>query len=51
MAEKEESKPRQSPRLKTKLGAGQSVVKKAQNLVAKKCGIVQEEEELDNVTL
>lgn len=47
----QQGKPRQSPRLKTKLSTGQSIVKMAQNLVAKKCRIVQEDQSLDNLTL
>lgn len=44
-------KPRQSPRLKKKTTKGKSIIKSAQELVAKKCGILQEEEALENLTL
>lgn len=42
---------RKSPRLKEKLVKGKTIVKIAQELVAKKCGVLQEEEEMDNMTL
>jgi hypothetical protein len=40
---------RSSPRLKQKPKKGKSILKMAQDLVTKKCGIV--EQDLDNVTL
>jgi hypothetical protein len=40
-----------SPRLKKKNSGGKAIVKLAQDLVVKKCGILQEEESLDVMTL
>jgi hypothetical protein len=40
-----------SPRLKKKNSGGKTIVKLAQDLVVKKCGILQEEESLDVMTL
>jgi hypothetical protein len=42
---------RKSPRLKGKINNGKTVVKLAQDLIAKKCGISNTEELLDNMTL
>jgi hypothetical protein len=42
---------RKSPRLSGKNSKGKSVIKLAQDLVAKKCGIIQEEDTLDDMTL
>jgi hypothetical protein len=44
-------RPRKSHRLSGKGGKGKSVLKLAQDLVAKKCGIIQGEEALDEMTL
>jgi hypothetical protein len=42
---------RKSPRLKEKNSGGKAIMKLAQDLVAKKCGILKKDEELDNMTL
>lgn len=42
---------RQSPRLQIKLGKGKPVIKMAQELVARKCGTLKENQKLDNMTL
>jgi hypothetical protein len=42
---------RQSPRLKEKSAKGKPILKMAQELVAKKCGFLKDEKELDNMTL
>jgi hypothetical protein len=42
---------RQSPRLKSKLPKEKSITRLAQDLVDKKCGVLQEEESLDDMTL
>jgi hypothetical protein len=42
---------RQSPRLLEKTSKRKSIMKKAQELVARKCGILEEEQELDDMTL
>jgi hypothetical protein len=42
---------RKSPRLKVKDTKGKTITKKAQALVAKKCGIVEEEKQLESMTL
>lgn len=42
---------RKSPRLKERLAKGKTVVKMAQELVAKKCGILPQEKEMDSITL
>jgi hypothetical protein len=44
-------KQRKSPRLSGKGGTGKSVLRLAQDLVAKKCGIFHDEEALDEMTL
>jgi hypothetical protein len=46
-----QQKPRESPRLKAKLNKDKSITKLAQDLVAKKCGVIQEEQSLDSMTL
>jgi hypothetical protein len=43
--------PRKSPRLQAKNSSKKSMVKLAQYLLAKKCGIIDEEENLDAMTL
>jgi hypothetical protein len=43
--------PRKSPRLIAKGSKGKFVLKLAQDLIAKKCGIVSNEESLDDTTL
>jgi hypothetical protein len=43
--------PRKSPRLQAKNSSKKSMVKLAQDLLAKKCGIIDEEENLDAMTL
>jgi hypothetical protein len=40
-----------SPRIKEKRGSGKSVLKLAQDLVAKKCGLIRDDEALDEMTL
>jgi hypothetical protein len=45
------TKYRSSQRLKQKSNKGKSILKMAQDLVARKCGIVQEGQDLDDVTL
>jgi hypothetical protein len=47
----EEFGQRKSPRLKEKNNGGKTIVKLAQDLIAKKCGIIKEDETLDNRTL
>lgn len=42
---------RESPRLKDKSKNGKSIIKKAQEMVARKCGIIQEEDSMDDMTL
>jgi hypothetical protein len=42
---------KRSPRLKEKGTKGNNIIKKAQELVAKKCGILGENQEMDNMTL
>jgi hypothetical protein len=42
---------RKSPRLKEKNKAGKTITKVAQELVAKKCGIISDKEPLDGMTL
>jgi flagellar hook-length control protein FliK len=42
---------RESPRLKEKGTKGKPIIKVAQELVARKCGIIQEKQELDSMTL
>jgi hypothetical protein len=42
---------RQSPRLKAKFSKEKSITKLAQDLVAKKCGVLSQEETLDDMTL
>jgi hypothetical protein len=42
---------RKSPRPSAKTSKGKSIIKKAQDLIAKNCGILEEEKELDNMTL
>jgi hypothetical protein len=42
---------RQSPRLKAKNNDGNTISKMAQDVVAKKCGLLQQEENLDEMTL
>jgi hypothetical protein len=44
-------RPRKSPRLKKLNKEGNSVTKMAQDLIVKKCGIIEEEETLDSMTL
>jgi hypothetical protein len=46
-----EKKQRKSQRLKEKNDRGKPIIKMAQDLVAKKCGVIDEEKELDNMTL
>jgi hypothetical protein len=50
-AQVSEGDQRQSPRLKAKKTKDKSILRLAQDLVAKKCGILQEDESLDNMTL
>jgi hypothetical protein len=47
----EEIQQRRSPRFKKKNSSGKSIIKLAQDLVAKKCGITKENEDLDDMTL
>jgi hypothetical protein len=49
--EQSENRPRKSPRSKEKGSGGKSIIKLAQDLVAKKCGIIKENEGLENLTL
>jgi hypothetical protein len=42
---------RKSPRLHEQTSKGKTIIKKAQELVAKKCGILGEEQEMDSTTL
>jgi hypothetical protein len=49
--EQTETRPRKSPRLKEKGSSGKSVANLAQNLIAQKCGILEEDERLENLTL
>jgi hypothetical protein len=42
---------RKSPSLKKKNNSGKTVIKLAQDLVARKCGVIQEEEALEQMTL
>jgi hypothetical protein len=44
-------KQHKSPRLQNKEHNGKTIIKKAQELVARKCGILEEEDELDEMTL
>lgn len=44
-------KERKSPRLQAKLAKGKSVVKLVEELVARKCGILDEDQDMDNMTL
>jgi hypothetical protein len=37
--------------VKNKTKKGKTIIKQAQELVAKKCGIVQEDKEMDSMTL
>jgi hypothetical protein len=46
-----QGKKRESPRLKAKLTKDKSIARLAQDLVAKKCGVLQQEETLDDMTL
>jgi hypothetical protein len=46
-----QKKPGKIPRLLQQNTKGKSVLKKAQELIARKCGIVEEDKELDNTTL
>jgi hypothetical protein len=48
---KEADNLRKSPMLSGRINKGKSVVNLAQDLVARKCGIIQEEENLDDMTL
>jgi hypothetical protein len=43
--------PRESPRLKAKLTKEKYISKLAQDLVAKKCGVIQQDQLLDDMTL
>jgi hypothetical protein len=47
----EEAIIRKSPRLQKKNNSGKAVIKLAQDLVAKKCGIIHNDESLDQMTL
>jgi hypothetical protein len=47
----EEASPRKSPRLMKKNNGGKGIIKMAQDLIAKKCGIVKEDEMLERMTL
>jgi hypothetical protein len=40
-----------SPRLQQKASQGKSLMKKAQEVIAKKCGVLDEEQDMDNLTL
>jgi hypothetical protein len=51
MPRQDKQKQRKSPRLKKKGIKGKPIIKMAQELVAKKCGIIQEDQELDTMTL
>jgi hypothetical protein len=42
---------RKSPRLKAKENSDKSMIKLAQHLIAKKCGIIEEDENLDAITM
>ncbi|GJM90736.1 hypothetical protein PR202_ga07044 [Eleusine coracana subsp. coracana] len=44
-------KPRASPRLKKKITQGKSIINRAQKIVAKKCGILEDDQELDDLTI
>jgi hypothetical protein len=46
-----QDKPRQSPRLEEKSTKDKPILKMAQELVAKRCGILKEDKELDTMTL
>jgi hypothetical protein len=48
---KERIKQRKSPRLQEQGSKGKTIIKKAQELVAKKCGILEEQQEMDQMTL
>lgn len=48
---KKMQKLRESPRLKAKLNKGKSVTLMAQEIIAKKCGILDEAHQLDTMTL
>jgi hypothetical protein len=49
--EKTQTTQRKSPRLKAKKKSDKSIIKLARDLVAKKCGILQEDEEMEQLTL
>lgn len=51
VTEVKKHKERKSPRLQAKLAKGKTVVKMAQELVARKCGILEEDQEVDNMIL
>jgi hypothetical protein len=51
MEKQVETRPRKSPRLKDKKGSGKSMVKLAQDLIAKECGILKDDEIMENLTL
>jgi hypothetical protein len=42
---------RKSPRLQNKTDKGKPILKKAQELVARRCGILEEDKEMDSMTL
>jgi hypothetical protein len=42
---------RETPRLKKKNNSGKAIIHLAQDLVAKKCGVIKEDESLDKMTL
>jgi hypothetical protein len=42
---------RARPSLKAKKDSGKSITRSAQDLVAKKCGVIQQEDSLDDMTL
>jgi hypothetical protein len=46
-----QKKQRKSPRLQEQRPKGKSVLKKAQELIARKCGIVEEDEDFDSMAL
>ncbi|GJN32815.1 hypothetical protein PR202_gb21346 [Eleusine coracana subsp. coracana] len=48
---KQPGKQRKSPRLKTKLSDGKPVLKMAQEIVAKKCGVIKDNQKLEGKTL
>ncbi|GJN16082.1 hypothetical protein PR202_gb03032 [Eleusine coracana subsp. coracana] len=48
---KQPGKQRKSPRLKTKLSDGKPMLKMVQEIVAKKCGVIKDNQKLEGMTL